>query len=798
MNPSHPSPSPVAPAPPPERVPATPEWPDVEPTARHPLMHWLVSLAVIVTALYFGRDVLMPLALAVLVGFVLDPLVSWLKRRSVPRALAVSLVMAATLTLLAAGGFFVYSQLRQMAGELPVYEQTITRKLRSFGDTLRQPGILDRYSRVVDKVEQELDKAQRAADSRKPAAERPTRVEVVRQAVSPWDRVGRWVDSVATPLAQAGIVILLVFLILLDRGDLRDRALRLLGGNLHRTTDALSDAGRRVSKYLSMQLIVNATYGIPMALGLLLIGVPGALVWGLLAAVLRFVPYLGPIIGAIFPLTLAFAVDPGWDMVLWTLGLIVTLEVISNNIIEPWLYGTSTGLATLSLILAAMFWTALWGPIGLILSTPIPVVLLTLGQHLPQLQFLAVLLGSEPALDEPTHLHQRLLAGDVEEAIEVAAQYADAASPQDFYDQVALGALRLASDAHGGEATAEHHHRVLSGMERVLEDLREQHPPDAALPVRVACIGGRWAIDALAAEMAAHALALRGIGSRVVPMGEMRSDYFVQLDLEGIELVCLGFFAADPRTLAKFFVRRLRRRWPDVRVIVAAWNPHVDATDATVLEDIGADALVGSLQELVAQARSRLVSADAAPYAPAPLPENERARQQALHASGLLAPALRGRFDIIARRAADAFECRNAQITLVDGDWQLVHGDASAAGRPDSGAPEHGAARADSLCGHVVATGQTLVLPDLRRDARFAAHPALTAHGLRFYAGAPLRSHDGFVLGTLCLRDTEPHQLSARDIMLLENMADEVMRSVRAQPGARDDGLADGSPALAR
>ena len=169
----------------------------------------------------------------------------------------------------------------------------------------------------------------------------------MRQAVSPWDRVGRWVDSVATPLAQAGIVILLVFLILLDRGDLRDRALRLLGGNLHRTTDALSDAGRRVSKYLSMQLIVNATYGIPMALGLLLIGVPGALVWGLLAAVLRFVPYLGPIIGAIFPLTLAFAVDPGWDMVLWTLGLIVTLEVISNNIIEPWLYGTSTGLATL-------------------------------------------------------------------------------------------------------------------------------------------------------------------------------------------------------------------------------------------------------------------------------------------------------------------------------------------------------------------------------------------------------------------------------------------------------------------
>ncbi len=774
--------------------------PVAEAVAHTPLAHRLVSLAVIVAGLYFGRDVLMPLALAILVGFVLDPLVSWLKRRGVPRALAVFLVMGATITLLVAGGFFVYSQLRQMATQLPVYEQTITRKLRSFGDTLRQPGVLDRYSRVVDKVEQEIDKAQRAAEARKPAAERPTRVEIVGQSASPWDRLGRWAERFATPAALAGIVFVFVFLILLDRGDLRDRALRLLGGNLHRTTDAINEAGRRVSRYLGMQLLVNATYGIPMALGLLLIGVPGALVWGLLAAVLRFVPYLGPIIGAIFPLTLAFAVDPGWDMVLWTLALIVTLELLSNNLIEPWLYGASTGLATLSLILAAMFWTAIWGPVGLILSTPITVVLLVLGQHLPQLQFLEVLLGSERALDEPTRLRQRLLAGDVEEAIELALQYAEAHSLPAFHDQVTLGALRLTSSAHGsGDASAEHHHRVLSGMARVIEDLREQHPVEPGLPARVACIGGRWAIDALSADIATHLLGLNGIGARAVQPGEMSSEYFARLDLRDIEVVCLCYFAPDPATLAKYFVRRLRRRWPQVQVVLAAWSYPPDAPEAELLAETGADALVTSVSALLMELQNRLVRAAATPYVPAPQPGNEAERLQALGASGILDPRLRSRFDAIARQAADAFDTRIAQVSLLDAEWQLTHGDAGSAGLPARGAPERSVARAESLCAHVVAAGTTLVVPDVLRDPRFAANPVLKARGIRFYAGAPLRDAGGRVLGTLCLQDTTPRTLSPRDVMLLENMAAEVMRAVHERPRepAAEAGSGGAAPTLA-
>lgn len=739
----------------------------------------LISIAIIVAALYFGRDLLMPLALAILVGFVLDPLVSWLKRRGVPRVLAVCLVMATTLALLAGTALFIGLQLRQLGNDLPVYEKNITRKLRNFGDTMRQPGFMDQFSRVYSKVEREIDRAQSASAPPRPAAERPTRVEVVGQAVRPAERVGRWIDSFATPVVMAGIVIVFVFLILLDKGDLRDRALRLLGSNLHRTTDALDEAARRVSKYLGMQLLVNATYGIPMALGLLLIGVPGALLWGLLAAVLRFVPYVGPLIGAVFPLTLAFAVDPSWNMVLWTLGLIVTLEVISNNIIEPWLYGSSTGLSTLSLILAAMFWTAIWGPIGLILSTPITVVLLVLGHHLPQLQFLEVLLGSERALDEPTRLHQRLLAGDVEEAIDLALGHADEASPRRFYDEVGLGALRLATSAHGTVATAEHRHRVVSGMDQVIDELREQYPPPPELPVRVACLGGRWAVDALAADMAAHTLALEGIGSRVVQVGIMSSEYFRQLDLSGAEVVVLCYFTPDPTTLAKFFVRRLRRRWPEVQVILAAWNYPPDAPQKAVMQAVGADALVTSLDELLAQAQSRLVSADDTPFTPAPVPDLETERLQALEDSGALDPALRGPLDALARRAADVFDCPMALVSLIDEQWQLVHGDASAAGRPGEGAPEPDTPRPLSLCAHVVAQDEPLLVPDVQREPRFAANPALKERTIRFYAGAPLRTQAGQVLGTLALLDTEPRSLSPRDVVLLQNLADEVMRTVR-------------------
>lgn len=579
------------------------ENPLYDESPRAPLMNALVSIAIIVAGLYVGRDLLVPLAFAILISFVLDPVVTWLKRFSIPRGAAVTFVVAAALGLIVATGLFAFSQLREIGKDLPTYENTITKKLRALGRDLRKPGIFDQYSRVFGKVEKEINAAQAPTGPRAPS---PTQVEIVRDVAKPMERVMSWGESFVPTIATAGIVIIFVFLILLDRGDLRDRFLRLVGGNLHRSTDALSEAGDRVSKYLTMQLIVNASYGLPMTIGLLVIGVPGAVVWGVLAALLRFVPYAGPLIAAVFPLTLAFAVDPGWDMVLWTLALILTLELISNNIIEPWLYGSSTGISTLSLILAAMFWTALWGPMGLILSTPITVVLLVVGRYVPALHFLEILLGSERALDEPTRLHQRLLAGDTEEAVELSENYAERTSPEEFYAQVGLDTLRLATSAHGTVATPQHRHRVVSGFQRVIEELSEQYPPEPDLPVRIACIGGRWSVDALSAEMASHTLALKGYGSKAVQLGSVSADHFAQLELQGIDLVCLCYFSPSPAIHARFLVRRIKRYWPDVHVILAVWNDSPDAHHESSMELVGVDALVTSLEGLVEEAGKQI------------------------------------------------------------------------------------------------------------------------------------------------------------------------------------------------
>jgi hypothetical protein len=383
-----------------------------------------------------------------------------------------------------------------------------------------------------------------------------------------------WLGRVLEPLATAGIVLVFVILALLDRTDLRDRLLRILGGNLHRSTDAIEDAGRRISRYLLMQLVVNTTFAIPLALGLWLIGVPGALLWGVVAAVLRFVPYLGALISAVFPLALAFAVDPGWHMVLWTLALIAGLELVSNNIVEPMLYGTSTGLSAISLIAAATFWTALWGPVGLILSTPLTVCLLVLGKTLPQLQFLDTLLGSVPVLSPAERIYQRLLAGDVDEATEIAEGEIKTLAMIPFYDSVGIAVLRLAHDDYGRQATAAHRLRVAEGMEALLEELREEHAAADAMASspKVVCIGGKWEIDAIAAEMLAHAFALEGIPAQTRRIAHVTTGSVARLDLDAAPVVCINYFSSEPDSAARQFGRRLRQRWPELKIVTVLWT----------------------------------------------------------------------------------------------------------------------------------------------------------------------------------------------------------------------------------
>ena len=378
----------------------------------------LVSAAVILAGLYYGRDILIPLAIAFLITFALNPPVTWLVRRGLPRLLATSLVMVIVVCTLVGLGIILGAQVRSIAVELPAYQSTILTKLADLRQNLKAPGLFDGVLKTVERVQKEVEFKGRANPLTVPShnASKSSPRSKRRSSRQLPGSCGHW-----SRLATAGIILLFVFLALLDIGDLRDRFLRLLGGNFHRSTDAIEEAGARISRYLLMQLLVNVSYGVPLAIGLWIIGVPGALLWGAVGAVMRFVPYIGPLIAAVFPIALAFAVDSGWSMLLWTVALIVVLELASNNIVEPLLYGSSTGLSAISLIAAAIFWTALWGPVGLILSTPLTVCLLVLGRNLPQLHFLDTMLGSTPALDVPTRIYQRLIANDADEAFEIAS-----------------------------------------------------------------------------------------------------------------------------------------------------------------------------------------------------------------------------------------------------------------------------------------------------------------------------------------------------------------------------------------
>src|SRR5215213_3836300 len=413
-----------------------------------------VLAVIIVTMLYFGREIIIPIAMAILLSFVLAPLVELLQRIRVPRGLSVVSVVIFAFAVIFATGSLLASQLTQLAGELPRYQSTITEKIQSFRETTAGRGTLERASGMLKDLSKELDKPKDAPSGtaviptlgpRTTAPLTPVPVEVRQPDPGALESLRSLISPLLHPLATTGIIVIFVIFILLQREDLRNRVIRLAGSHdLQRTTAAIDDAAGRLSRLFLIQLLLNGAFGLVIGIGLWLIGIPSSILWGILAAVLRFVPYIGAAIAAAFPLALAVAVDPGWSMLVWTLALFLVVEPVVGHFIEPMVYGHSTGLSPVAVVASATFWTALWGPIGLVLATPLTVCLVVLGRHVERLEFLDVMFGGRAPRSPRESCCRRMRAGEPAGAAERAEEFLKQRSLSSYYDEVALKGLQLA------------------------------------------------------------------------------------------------------------------------------------------------------------------------------------------------------------------------------------------------------------------------------------------------------------------------------------------------------------------
>jgi len=561
----------------------------------------LFALALVVTALYVGRAVFIPIAIAILLSFVLAPLVRLLRRWRVPRVPSVGLVVLLAVAVLGGLGAIIAQQLADFTTELPRYESTITRKIASIKELAAGGGSLERAAAALRNIGGQITEAtpgaapkpgdggsgpQRAAPQNK---EQPVPVEVRHPDPLSLDRLQSIASTVLEPLATAGIVLVFVIFILFQREDLRDRFIRLAGsGDLQRTTAAMNDAARRLSRYFLFQTLMNATFGTFIAIGLWLIGVPSPFLCGALAALMRFVPYVGAFIAAAVPILLAAEVAPGWAMMLEVAALFAITEPVVGQLIEPLVYGHQTGISPIAVIMSATFWTWLWGPIGLLLATPLTVCLVVLGRHVERLEFLDVLLGDAPALTPVESFYQRMLAADSSEVAEQAEQFIKERPLADYFDEIALEALLMAQvDVRRGALDEQRQARIRETIGELVEDLQtdeatgthaEGEAAKAAdeqpAKTSIICIGGRTPLDEAAAALLAHLLqAEADIATRVEPASAMTPSGLVRLDAANADVICLSYLDGDVGPAqVRYGVRRLRRRFPRVKIVTCFWT----------------------------------------------------------------------------------------------------------------------------------------------------------------------------------------------------------------------------------
>jgi predicted PurR-regulated permease PerM/methylmalonyl-CoA mutase cobalamin-binding subunit len=770
---------------------------------------WMILLtAFVVTILYVGRQLLIPLALAAMLTFLLAPLVGYIERW-IGRIAAVLIVVAMLFSVAGGAGWLLTRQLIDLAAKLPDYQTNIDNRLHAI--RLPTGGAFGRFSHSVSELQKQLPdsseppanangpapeiKATTEARSRNvPAAQQPMPVRIVESQ----SRLPQILQTTATgllgPLGTAALVFFLVIFMLLKREDLRGRMIRLIGqGRISATTRAMDDAGSRVARYLMTQLLVNASFGSCIAIGLYFIGVPNAALWGAFAAIMRFVPYVGVWIAAAVPLLLSFAVLTSWLSPLLTIGLFVVLELISANALEPWLYGSRTGVSSIALIIAAVFWTWLWGPIGLVLATPLTVCVAVMGRHVPKLKFLSVLLSEEQALAPYEECYHRLLAFGLDEANDLVEAYAKTNSLTSLYDSVLIPTVTLAEvDAQRDELDAEHRSAIHHHVHDLIEDLGSaplsksqseadktvaEHTPFPLSPptCRVLCVPARAYRDELAGAMLAQLLRQQDFDAENVSAVLSTGELVEMAAKSDPEAICISVVTPSTLIHARHLSAKLRAQLPHVKIVVGIWGATENLAGARErLRSSGADEVVVSLAEAIVQLAKFSVSI-ADKMIPGAIPANEENRLEELARLHLVDGTREEVFDRITKKLARLFEVPIALITFIDRDHQWFK---SQVGLPEEIAEAQQTSRELSVCGHVVANNELLVVEDLARDRRFANNPLLKERGLRFYAGVPLRSNN-LPIGSLCILDVKPRRMTEREKRLLQIIGEDVMEEIK-------------------
>jgi predicted PurR-regulated permease PerM len=569
---------------------------------------FLPSAVLVIAILYWAQEVLVPIAIAVLLTFVLSPLVSALERLNLGRIVSVTISALLAFTILVGVGWLVARQIAGLANELPQYRRNIREKIADLRD-FKRGGALEKVEQTVEDVKSELSKP-------KTPAKQPEPREVV---VAAEQESAFWPIPLATGpmierLAAAGLAIVLVIFMLIQREELRNRLIRVLGySRLTVTTKALEEAGQRISRYLLAQFLINTGFGITVGVVLFVIGVPYALLWGLMAIVLRFIPYIGPWVAAFMPTALSLAYFPGWLISLVVVGVFVVAELVTNLLLEPLFYGESAGVSEIAILTMAAFWTWLWGPVGLVLATPLTVCLVVFAKYVPEMTFVTVLLSDTPALEPYVNYYQRLLALDQDEAEEIVDEYLKSHTAPELYDRVFIPALsRAKNDRRHNRLTERDELAVYDGTRDILEDLEDQQkgpisPDPGAEPVQpegapaehleqILAFPADGSADEVALLALQRILDPRRCKTDVISADMLAAEMVSLIEQKQPRLICIGAIAPGGVAHARYLCKRIRARYPEVEILVGRWGVSGNLENArATLTSAGADRIASTL-----------------------------------------------------------------------------------------------------------------------------------------------------------------------------------------------------------